>query len=90
MRVWRMELMRMPETCVLLGKVLDTMLDVAGNVAISESNITRNLDFLGGMILALKGEIPHKGEIIEFKEYTFEILEADDRKIETVKFQIKK
>ncbi len=52
--------------------------------------LTNDADSLGGIILELKGEIPYKGEIIEYKKYIFEIQEADDRKIEVVKFQIKK
>ena len=51
-RSWRVELLRIPETCVLLGSMFHTLLDIVGKLAISEKNITRNLDYLGGMILS--------------------------------------
>lgn len=51
-RAWRVELLRIPESCVLLGKMLNTLVDIVGKLAISEKNITRNLDYLGGMILS--------------------------------------
>ena len=51
--------------------------------------ISNDADSLGGMILELTGEIPHKNEKIGFKHYVFEILNADHRKIEKVKFHIK-
>jgi gliding motility-associated protein GldE len=50
--------------------------------------ITVDADSLAGMILELKGEIPCEKEVIKYKNYTFEIISADERKIEKVKFQI--
>jgi gliding motility-associated protein GldE len=52
------------------------------------SDIAAGADSLGGMILELTGEIPRKNEKIVFKHYIFEIVNADDRKIGKVKFQI--
>ena len=52
--------------------------------------ISSGADSLGGMILELTGEIPRENEKITFKHYVFEIVNADDRKIEKVKFHIKK
>ena len=53
-------------------------------------SISSGADSLGGMILELTGEIPRENEKIAFKHYVFEIVNANDRKIEKVKFHIKK
>jgi gliding motility-associated protein GldE len=54
------------------------------------AEISNDADSLAGMILELKGEIPHEKEEIVFKNYIFEIITADNRKIEKVKLHIKK
>jgi CBS domain containing-hemolysin-like protein len=39
---------------------------------------------LAGLILELKGEIPDKDEVIQFKGFTFKVLEVDQRKISSI------
>lgn len=47
-------------------------------------------DSLGGLILELEGKIPSKGEKIVHKEFEFEIVDADERKINEIKVVIRK
>ena len=42
---------------------------------------------LAGFILELKGEIPIKSEVIEYKNYIFTIVAADNRRIKKVRFK---
>ncbi|GMT45264.1 MAG: hypothetical protein IEMM0006_1096 [bacterium] len=42
-------------------------------------------DSLGGLVLELEGKIPEKGEKIEYRQFTFEIVDADVRKINKIK-----
>ena len=49
------------------------------------ADLPLDAETLAGMVLELKGEIPEKNEKIRYGKYTFEILEADDRKIEKIK-----
>lgn len=42
---------------------------------------------LAGLLLELKGEIPQKGETIEFKDFSFTIASADNRRIKKVRFK---
>ncbi len=53
------------------------------------SEISDEAETLAGLILAIKGEIPTEKEIITYKNYSFEIVSADNRRIETVKVTIK-
>lgn len=52
------------------------------------SKIAEEADTLAGLILELKGEIPSVNELIRYKNYAFEIVEADDRHIEKVKLHL--
>ncbi len=45
-------------------------------------------DTLAGLLLEIKGEFPVLHEKLEYKDYTFEVLEMDDRRILKVKFTI--
>ncbi len=42
-------------------------------------------DSLGGLVLELQGKIPEKGEKIKYRQFTFEIVDADVRKINKIK-----
>lgn len=53
------------------------------------SKMAEDADTLAGLILQIKGEIPIEKEKIKFGNYTFEIIEADDRHIKKVKLHIK-
>ena len=51
--------------------------------------ITEDVETLAGLILELKGEMPLKNEMIDFKHYIFEIMVVDSRRIKKVKLHIK-
>jgi len=53
-------------------------------------NIRGEADTIAGMILEIKGEIPAAGEIIQIKNYTFDIEEVSNRRIKQIKVTIKK
>lgn len=48
--------------------------------------VIEEAETIAGMLLELRGEIPIKNEIIEFKGYKFTIMAADQRRIKKVKF----
>ncbi len=52
------------------------------------SETTEEAETLTGLMLAIKGTLPHRSEIINYKNYQFRILEADDRRVLKVKFSI--
>lgn len=45
-------------------------------------------DSLGGLILEFESKIPKSGSVIDIKQFRFEIIDADQRKINTVKVLI--
>lgn len=47
-------------------------------------------DTLAGLILELRGEIPEKGEIIEYNGFVFIVLEVDQRRITRIQVKIPK
>jgi len=53
------------------------------------SEVRGEAETLGGLILELKGEIPAKHEVIEYKSCVFTIDAADNRRIKKVKFELK-
>jgi len=48
--------------------------------------LTDEVDTLAGLILEIKGDFPEDKEEIEYKSYTFQILEMDKKRILKVKF----
>jgi CBS domain containing-hemolysin-like protein len=50
------------------------------------SEYTDEAETLTGLMLAIKGALPRRGEVIDCKDYRFRILEADQRRILKVKF----
>lgn len=50
--------------------------------------VTDEVETLAGLILELIGEIPQKGEKVEYGRYQFEIVSVDDRRIKEVKLFI--
>ncbi len=52
------------------------------------ADISDDIETLAGLILKMKGEIPVNKEIINYKQYSFEIIKADNRRIEKVKLKI--
>ncbi len=51
-------------------------------------DLSTEAETLAGLILEIKGEIPTETEIINYKNYEFEIVNADNRHIETVRLHI--
>ena len=45
-------------------------------------------DTLAGVILEMKGEIPQKGDCVEFKHFTFSVDSVDNRRIKQIKVTI--
>jgi len=45
---------------------------------------------LAGLILELEGEIPEKGEVIEFMRFSFKVLEVDQRRISRILVKLPK
>lgn len=48
-------------------------------------NVTEEVETLAGLVLELKGEIPKRGEKISYRHYTFEVVNADKRRIKQIK-----
>ena len=51
--------------------------------------VTEEVETLAGLILELKGDIPAKGERLDYGRYVFEIMAVDNRRIKKVKLYIK-
>jgi CBS domain containing-hemolysin-like protein len=45
-------------------------------------------DTLAGLVLELAGKFPAIGEEINFEDYRFEVVEADDRRIKKIKLEL--
>jgi len=52
------------------------------------SEHTEEAETLTGLLLAIKGTLPHRRDVIDYKNYRFRILEADDRRVLKIKFSI--
>jgi gliding motility-associated protein GldE len=52
------------------------------------SEHTEEAETLTGLMLAIKGILPGRREVIDYKNYRFRILEADERRVLKVKFSI--
>ncbi len=48
--------------------------------------LTEEVETLAGLLLEIKGDFPHRREVIDYQKYRFEILEVDNRRILKVKF----
>ena len=48
--------------------------------------ISEDVDTLAGLLLKIKGTLPHRREVIDYKQYRFRILEADERRVLKVKY----
>ncbi|MDR2119715.1 MAG: CNNM domain-containing protein [Tannerella sp.] len=48
--------------------------------------LTEEIDTLAGLLLKIKGTLPCRREIIQYDNYRFQILEADERRVLKVKF----
>jgi gliding motility-associated lipoprotein GldD len=50
--------------------------------------LTEEIDTLAGLLLKIKGTLPRRREIIQYGNYRFQILEADERRVLKVKFSV--
>ena len=48
-------------------------------------DIEGEAETLAGLLLEIKGEFPSQGERIDYKRFTFDVLEVDQRRIVKVK-----
>lgn len=53
------------------------------------NKLGEDVETLAGLILEIKGEIPLQGEEISYKNYNFNIISADKRRIKSIKLNIK-
>ena len=51
--------------------------------------MTKEVDTLAGLLLIIKGTLPRRREVIDYKQYRFQILEADERRVLKVKFSLR-
>ena len=65
------------DLCKILGFEDEVFDDVRGEA-----------DSLGGLILELESKIPEQGSVINFEQFKFEVIDADQRKINKVKIVI--
>lgn len=77
-------------TYVFEGKVLLTdffrILDVDDDFF---EEVEGEADTLAGLLLEIKGEFPVRHEVIEYKNYKFEVLELNDRRIKKIKVTVR-
>jgi putative hemolysin len=46
------------------------------------------IDTFGGFILFIHGKVPEKGDVIRFKDFTFEVMEMDGQKMEKIRLTL--
>lgn len=63
-------------------KIVDADEDVFGD-------LSSEVETLAGLLLELKGDFPKRGEQIDFKQFSFEVLALEKRRIKTIKVTIK-
>lgn len=71
------------EACTLLNdfiKIVDADQD-------SFKDIEGEADTLAGLILEIKGELPHKNDVITYHEHKFTVMEVDNRRIKKIKYE---
>ncbi|MCD7916793.1 MAG: gliding motility-associated protein GldE [Tannerellaceae bacterium] len=49
-------------------------------------DLTDEVETLAGLLLELKGDFPRRREVIEYKDFRFQVLEVDNRRIQKIKF----
>jgi len=53
------------------------------------NHIKGESDSLGGMLLEINGNIPKKGSIIEYQNFTFKVIDVDTRKLKEIEVTVK-
>lgn len=67
---------------------LNDFFRVIGSTGSEFGKLTEEVETLAGLLLEIKGGFPQRREIIDFKDYRFQILEVDERRILKVKFSL--
>ena len=76
-------------TYIFEGKTLLTDFCKITNIEDSEfAEVEGDADTLAGLILEIKGDFPSIHEKIEYKNYTFEIVEIEERRISKIKVTV--
>ena len=69
------------------GKILLTdFFRITGIESSIFDEMTEDVETLAGLLLEIKGDYPSQQEIIKYKGYCFQVLEADDRRILKIKY----
>ena len=71
------------EACTLLNdfiKIVDADQD-------SFKDIEGEAETLAGQILEIKGELPHKNDVVTYHEHKFTVMEVDNRRIKKIKYE---
>lgn len=76
------------DTIVVDARATFEEINKFGNIKIVPEDKT--IDTIGGMIFSITGTVPVRGELIATKDFEFEILDADARKIKSLKIRKKK
>ena len=51
-------------------------------------DLDTQIDTLGGFILFAHGKVPERGDVIRFKDFTFEVMEMDGKKMEKIRLTL--
>lgn len=77
-------------TYIFEGKILLSDLEKILEIAPDEfESIQGEADTLAGLLLELKGDFPAVGELLNYKNYSFEITQIEGRRISRVKLTVK-
>jgi putative hemolysin len=77
-------------TYIFKGKTLLSDFSKILNIKEDEfSDVEGEADTLAGLILEIKGDFPSPHEKIDYKDYTFEVIEMDERRIVKIKVIVK-
>jgi gliding motility-associated protein GldE len=79
--------MQLPDgSYIFEGKTqLNDFFRETGIPAANFNDLTEEAETLTGLMLAIKGTLPQRREVIDYKSYRFHILEADERRVLKIK-----
>lgn len=78
------------EDGVYLVDPIVSLSDLNGELGLSlkPEDADIQIDTFGGFVLFIHGKVPETGDIIRFKEYTFEVMEMDGQKMEKIRLTL--
>ncbi|QQS51949.1 MAG: gliding motility-associated protein GldE [Bacteroidota bacterium] len=78
-------------TIIFEGKILLNDFSKVANVDSDFfDQVKGDADTLAGLILELRGDIPKRNDVLSYKNFTFEVLEVDKRRIKFIQASIKR